>query len=82
MITLFICIFYVNTWGQASAKQNESTAIQYNSWQSATWLRNVVSYIKGRMQDKGIWKQNPEATIWAQERWEWGVDKARTRGTS
>ena len=25
------------------------------------------SYIKGRMQAKGIWKQDPEANIWAQE---------------
>ena len=28
---------------------------------------NMVSYIKGGMQAKGIWKQDPEANIWAQE---------------
>ena len=26
----------------------------------------MVSYIKGGMQAKGIWKQDPEANIWAQ----------------
>ena len=26
----------------------------------------MVSYIKGRLQAKGIWKQDPEANIWAQ----------------
>ena len=29
----------------------------------------MVSYIKGGMQGKGIWKQDPEANIWAQEGW-------------
>ena len=28
------------------------------------------------MQDKGIWKQDPEANICDQEGWEWGVEKA------
>ena len=27
----------------------------------------MVSYIKGGMQAKGIWKQDPEANIWVQE---------------
>ena len=36
----------------------------------------MVSYIKGGFQAKGIWKQDPEANIWAQEGWEWGVEKA------
>ena len=31
----------------------------------------MVFYIKGGMQVKGIWKQDPEA----QEGWEWGVEK-------
>ena len=31
----------------------------------------MVSYIKGGMQAKGIWKQDPEENIWAQEGWEW-----------
>ena len=26
--------------------------------------RNMVSYIKGEMQAKGIWKQDPEANIY------------------
>jgi len=30
----------------------------------------MVSYINGGMQAKGIWKQDPEANIWAQEKWE------------
>ena len=42
----------------------------------------IVSYIKGGMQAKGIWKQGPEANIWAQEEWEWGVEKAPQWGTS
>ena len=29
----------------------------------------------GRIQAKGIWKQDPEANIWAQEGCEWGVEK-------
>ena len=41
-----------------------------------------VSYIKGGMQAKGIWKQDPEANIWAQEGWEWGMEKAPQWGTS
>ena len=31
------------------------------------WLWNMFSYIKGGMEVKGIWKQDPEANIWAQE---------------
>ena len=41
-----------------------------------------VSYIKGGIQAKSIWKQDPEANIWAQEGWEWGVEKAPQWGTS
>ena len=41
-----------------------------------------VSYIKGGIQVKGIWKQDPEANIWSQEEWEWGVEKAPQWGTS
>ena len=41
----------------------------------AIWLWNMVSYIKGGIQAKGIWKQDPEANIWAQEGWEWVVEK-------
>ena len=48
----------------------------------AIWLWNIVSYIKGGMQDKDIWKQDPEANIWAQEGWEWGVKKAVQLWTS
>ena len=43
---------------------------------------NMVSYIKGGIQAKGIWKQDPEANIWAQEGWELGVEKAPQWGTS
>ena len=32
-------------------------------------LWNVISYSKGGIQAKGIWKQNPEANIRAQEKW-------------
>ena len=35
---------------------------------------NMVSYIKGGVQANGIWKQDPEANIWAQEGWGWGLD--------
>ena len=28
------------------------------------------------IETKGIWKQDPEAYIWVQEGWEWGVEKA------
>jgi hypothetical protein len=33
----------------------------------------MVSYIKGGMQAKGIWKQDPKANILAQKGWELGV---------
>jgi hypothetical protein len=36
----------------------------------------MVSYIKGGTQAKGIWKQDPEANILAQEECEWGMEKA------
>jgi hypothetical protein len=36
----------------------------------------MVSYVKGGMQAKGIRKQDPDSNIWAQERFEWGVEKA------
>ena len=35
-----------------------------------------------RIEAKGIWKQEHEANIWTQERWEWGVEKAPQWGTS
>ena len=38
---------------------------------------NMVSYIKGGMRAKGT-----EANIWAQEEWEWGVEKAPQWGSS
>ena len=34
------------------------------------------------MQASGIWKQDPEANIWAQDGWEWEVEKAPQWGTS
>ena len=34
-------------------------------WGSIYWLWNVVSYIKGGMQAKGIWKKDSEGNIWA-----------------
>ena len=42
---------------------------------------NIVSYIKKGMQAKGIWKKDAEANIWAQEGWEWGVEKTSQWGT-
>ena len=41
----------------------------------------MVSYIIGGMQAKGIWEQDPEANIWAQDEWEYGVEKAPQWGT-
>ena len=35
-----------------------------------------LTSIKGGMQAKNIWKQDPEASIWAQKGREWGVEKA------
>ena len=39
------------------------------------WLQNMYAYIKGGMQAKGTWKQDPEANIWDWERSESGVEK-------
>ena len=41
----------------------------------AIWLWKMISYIKGGMQVKGVWKGNPKAYIWAQEGCEWGMEK-------
>ena len=46
------------------------------------WMWNMVYYIKGEIQTKGIWKQDPEANIWAQVRCEWGIQKGPQWGTS
>ena len=43
---------------------------------------DFMTYIKGGIQAKGIWKQDPEANVWAREGWEWGVEKAPQWGTS
>ena len=48
----------------------------------AVWLWNMVSYIKGGIQAKGIWKQDPEASIWTHNDWEGGVEKVSQRGIS
>ena len=37
---------------------------------------------QGGMEAKGIWKQNTEANILAQEGWDFRVEKAPQRGTS
>ena len=44
-----------------------------------SWLRKLLSYVKGGIQAKGIWKQDPEANIWAQEEWECGAEEAPQR---
>ena len=44
----------------------------------AIWYLNLY-LIEG---NPGIWKQDPEANIWAQEGWEWGVERALQWGTS
>ena len=49
--------------------------LDYNIASCAIWLWNVVYYIKGGTQAKGTWKQDPGVNIWAQEGWEWGVEK-------
>ena len=42
----------------------------------------MVSNIKGGMQAKGTWKQDPEVNIWAQDSWELRMEKAPQCGTS
>ena len=42
----------------------------------------MVAKIKGRLQAKGIVKQDPEANIWTQERLKCVVVKAPQRGAS
>ena len=42
-----------------------------------------ILFFNGKQsQAKGIRKQDPEANIWTQERWELGVEKALEWGTS
>jgi hypothetical protein len=38
--------------------------------------------IKGKTKAKGIWEQDVEANIWAQEGSKWGVEKAPQWGNS
>ena len=45
-------------------------------------LNSKQQFDKGGMQAKGIWKQDPEANIWAQEGCEWGVEKASEWGNT
>ena len=45
-------------------------------------LTNMVPYIKGEIQAKGTWKEDPGANISAQEGWEWEVEKVPQWGTS
>ena len=45
-----------------------------NTASCAIWLWSMVSYIKGGTQDKGIWKQDPEASTFAQKGQEWGME--------
>ena len=40
------------------------------------------SYIKKGTKANDTLKQDPQVNIWAQERWEWGVEKAPLWGTS
>jgi hypothetical protein len=42
----------------------------------------MVSLIMGGIQAIDIWKQNPEASIWAQDGIEWGMEKATQSGIS
>ena len=44
------------------------------SWNSSSSKRTFSQCV--------FWKQDPEANIWFQERWEWGVKKAPQWGTS
>ena len=41
----------------------------------------MISYIKGRTQANGIWKQDPEANIWVQNGRKYGVEKVSQWGT-
>ena len=42
----------------------------------------IIIIIKGGMQAKGIWKQDPEANIWVQGEWKWEVENSPQWGTS
>ena len=63
-------------------RKSEPANKQYTNQSIHIILWNMVSYIKGGMQTKGIWKQGPEANIWAQVGWEWGMETAPQWGTS
>ena len=79
--------FYLLYWCQNSvfAYFYLMRRVRIHQWvpvMARPWLWNMVSYIKGGIQAKGIWKQDPEANFWAQEGWECGVEKAPQWGTS
>jgi hypothetical protein len=54
----------------------------YSTTGNVIWLWSMVSYIKGGTHAKGIWKQDPEANIWAQDRWKGEMDNVPLLGTS
>ena len=39
-----------------------------------------IYFLMKFLQSKGIWKQDPEANIWAQEAWEWRMEKTWKNG--
>ena len=71
-----------NTYRNSHHDLCEVLLISYQEQDSIINNLIVVSFIKGGIPAKGIWKQDPEANIWAQEEWEWGVEKAPQWGTS
>ena len=52
---------------RGAARRFYNISFYYNIASCAIWLRNMVYYVKGGIQAKDIWKQDPEANIWAQE---------------
>jgi hypothetical protein len=70
---LFQLCTYSNT---AFARYNLLVNVMYkimsdnDAWYNSCTI-NMVFNNKGGKQAKGIWKQDPEVNIWAQEGWEW-----------
>ena len=57
---------YYQDLGQEHVVTHWFVLLEYE-FLASVWLLNMVSYIKGGTEAKGIWKQDPEASIWAQE---------------
>ena len=80
------CYYSVQTF-LSSRLLSKNLKIKICKYKKIIWYCQLCYVVVKRWsltlaEGKGIWKQDPEANIWAQEGWEWGVEKAPQWGIS